>query len=403
MKCKLTKKEIKPFMSFGKMPLANGFLTEEEFKNEYFFEMEVGFSEDLSLFQLNDHPKPDKMFNKKYPFYTGSSEFMKIHFKNYADWIKKNYLNSNSKLIEIGSNDGTFLSNFTDANVNYVGFEPSANVAAKAKNNNINTENSFFNSESIKNLKNYIKNTDIICAANVICHIPDLKNLIMSVDQLLSKKGLFIFEEPYMGSMFKKVSYDQIYDEHIFMFTINSIKKIFNMFDFDLINVIPQTTHGGSMRYVVGRKNVHSVDKSVSDGLKLENNDNLDNINSCLNFKKNCEDSKKKIINKLNKFIDEGKKICGYAATSKSTTILNYCDIGTDLIDFISDTTPEKIGKYSPGMHIPIKHHSFFLKVKPDIAVLFAWNHQKEIMKKEQNFSRQKGKWLTFFPKVKIW
>ena len=138
MKCKLTKKEIKPFMSFGKMPLANGFLTEEEFKNEYFFEMEVGFSEDLSLFQLNDHPKPDKMFNKKYPFYTGSSEFMKIHFKNYADWIKKNYLNSNSKLIEIGSNDGTFLSNFTDANVNYVGFEPSANVAAKAKNNNIN-------------------------------------------------------------------------------------------------------------------------------------------------------------------------------------------------------------------------------------------------------------------------
>ena len=102
MKCKLTKKEIKPFMSFGKMPLANGFLTEEEFKNEYFFEMEVGFSEDLSLFQLNDHPKPDKMFNKKYPFYTGSSEFMKIHFKNYADWIKKNYLNSNSKLIEIG-------------------------------------------------------------------------------------------------------------------------------------------------------------------------------------------------------------------------------------------------------------------------------------------------------------
>ena len=395
MKCKLTKKEIKPFMSFGKMPLANGFLTEQEFKNEYFFEMEVGFSEDLSLFQLNDHPKPDKMFNKKYPFYTGSSEFMKIHFKNYADWIKKNYLNSNSKLIEIGSNDGTFLSNFTDANVNYVGFEPSANVAAKAKNNNINTENSFFNSESIKNLKNYIKNTDIICAANVICHIPDLKNLIMSVDQLLSKKGIFIFEEPYMGSMFKKVSYDQIYDEHIFMFTINSIKKIFNMFDFDLINVIPQTTHGGSMRYVVGRKNTHSIDKSVSDGLKLENNDNLDNINSCLNFKKNCEDSKKKIINKLNKFIDEGKKICGYAATSKSTTILNYCNLNKRVISFICDTTKEKIGKFSPGTHIPIVPTSHFHKNHTDIAYLFAWNHREEIFAKEKDFIKKGGKWIS--------
>ena len=112
MKCKITNKTIKPFISFGKMPLANGFLNKDDFDSEYFFEMEVGFSEDLSLFQLNDHPKPEKMFNKKYPFYTGSSELMKTHFKKYADWIKNKFLKSNSKLIEIGSNDGTFLSNF---------------------------------------------------------------------------------------------------------------------------------------------------------------------------------------------------------------------------------------------------------------------------------------------------
>ena len=203
MKCKLTDKEIKHFMSFGKMPLANGFLNENEFKNEFFFNMEVCFSEQLSLFQLNDHPTPEKMFNKKYPFYTGSSKLMILHFKKYADWIKNNFLKSNSKLIEIGSNDGTFLSNFKNSSIDCVGFEPSENVALKATNNDIKTINKFFNIENIKILKNFENNTDVICASNVICHIPDLKELIFTIDKLLNKKGVFIFEEPYMGSMFE--------------------------------------------------------------------------------------------------------------------------------------------------------------------------------------------------------
>ena len=238
MKCKLTDKEIKPFMSFGKMPLANGFLTKDEFESEYFFEMEVGFSEDLSLFQLNDHPRPEKMFNKNYPFYSGSSELMKLHFKKYADWIKNEFLKSSSKLIEIGSNDGTFLNNFKSSSIKYIGFEPSNNIAARAKQNNIETVNKFFNLENIKFLNNFKNNTDVICASNVICHIPDLKNLILSVDELMSSKGVFIFEEPYLRSMFEKTSYDQIYDEHIFMFSINSKLYNLNIFFTELIENI---------------------------------------------------------------------------------------------------------------------------------------------------------------------
>ena len=261
MKCKLTNKDLKPFMSFGKMPLANGFLDKNQFDKEYFFNMEIGFSEELSLFQLNDHPRPEKMFNDTYPFFTGSSEYMKLHFKKFSGWIKSNFLKSNSKLIEIGSNDGTFLNNFKDSEIDYVGFEPSKNVAQKAKKNNIKTINSFFNKKNIEILKDFKNNTDVICASNVICHIPDLKSLILALDELLSKKGLFIFEEPYMGSMFDKTSYDQIYDEHIYMFSINSVKKIFEMYDFILIDVVPQITHGGSMRYVISRKNKYSVNK----------------------------------------------------------------------------------------------------------------------------------------------
>mgnify|MGYP001383360497 CR=1 FL=1 len=188
MKCKLTDKEIKPFMSFGKMPLANGFLSENEFKTEFFFNMEVGFSKKLSLFQLNEHPSPKKMFNKKYPFFSGSSELMKLHFKKYATWVKKEFLKSDSKLIEIGSNDGTFLENFKNSNIDYIGFEPSENVAMKAKGNNIKMVNDFFNLENIYSLKNFKKNTDAICASNVICHMPDLKNLILSIDELLKSE-----------------------------------------------------------------------------------------------------------------------------------------------------------------------------------------------------------------------
>ncbi len=195
--------------------------------------------------------------------------------------------------------------------------------------------------------------------------------------------------------MFKKVSYDQIYDEHIFMFSINSVKKIFSLFDLELIDVFPQETHGGSMRYVVGRKNEHSISNNVINGLIDEKKNNLDTLESCLNFKKKCELSKKNLVNKLLMLKKNNKKICGYAATSKSTTILNYCNINNKIIDFICDTTKEKIGKFSPGTHIPIVSTSHFHENIPDIAYLFAWNHKKEIIEKEKEFLSNGGQWIS--------
>ena len=261
MRCKITGKKIKPFMTFGKMPIANGFLKDKNFKKEFFFEMEVGFSKDVSLFQLNNHPKPKLMFNKNYPFFTGSSKGMVSHFKKYSNWIKKNYFKNVKNLIEIGSNDGTFLKNFKSNKINSFGFEPSSNVANVGRKNTVKTINAFFNFKNASKLKKLKRNTDLICAANAICHVPDLKDLIKGIDFLLGPKGFFIFEEPYLGSMFKKTSYDQIYDEHIFMFSVSSVKKVFNLFNFELIDVQPQITHGGSMRYVIARKNFYKIKK----------------------------------------------------------------------------------------------------------------------------------------------
>ena len=395
MKCKITNDEIKPFMSFGKMPPANGFLEKKDFKNETFYNMEVGFSKKVSLFQLNKFSNPKIIHSENYPFYTASSEYMKTHFKKYAEWVQKEYLGTYSKLIEVGSNDGTFLKNFIKSNIDYIGFEPSKTVADQAIKNNIKTINAFFNDSNIENLKNFLNKTDVICAANVIAHIPDLKNLIQTVEKLLSVKGVFIFEEPYLGSMFSKTSYDQIYDEHIFMFSISSIKKIFELFDFELIDVHPQDTHGGSMRYVVGRKNKHSISNRVNEGIIKEKDRKLDDIISCLEFKKNCENSKERVMQYLKKIKNEGKKICGYAATAKSTTVLNYCNLNADTIDFICDTTKEKIGKFSPGTHIPVVHVSHFHKNLPDVAYLFAWNHKNEIFSKEKEFLKKGGSWFS--------
>ncbi len=394
MKCKILKTEINSFMSFGKMPIANGFLKEENFDNEFFFNLDIGFSEKISLLQLNDHPTPEQMFNKNYPFYTGSSEFMKAHFANYADSVKK-YLKTNSRLIEIGSNDGTFLKNFINSNINILGFEPTENTALEAKKRGIKTINNFFSQKNISDLKDFLNNTDLICGANVICHIPDLTDTIKAVDKLLSKKGVFIFEEPYLGSMFKKTSYDQIYDEHIFIFSATSIQKIFNLFDFELIDLIPQITHGGSMRYILARKGQRNINSIVKKILDDEKKMNLDNLQSCINFKKNCEISKNNLKGKIENLKSKGKRICGYAATSKSTTVLNYCKIGTEFIEFICDTTKEKIGKYSPGMHIPIVSMNHFYEQKPDVAFLFAWNHKEEIFNKEKNFTENKGEWIS--------
>jgi methylation protein EvaC len=386
MKCKFSQKKISPFMSFGKMPMANQFLTKDQFAKEFFYDLEVGFSEKYYLFQVNDHPVSQNIFNDDYPFYTSKSNYMMNHFRIFADWIKKNYLGDSSRVIEIGANDGSFLKNFNTKNIIHCGFEPSKKISLVAKNKGLNMIADFFNEKNAKKLDKFKNNTDVIFAANVICHIPDLNDLIKGIDTVLSKKGVFIFEEPYLGSMFKKVSYDQIYDAHIYIFSLLSVREIFKKYNFDLIDAYPQITHGGSMRYVIARKNQRPISNRVN---KIINNEillKMDTLKSCEIFKNNCQISRDKFKKKIINFKNLGKKICGYAASAKSTTLLNYCKIDRNLIEFIVDSTKEKVGKFSPGMHIPVVSENYFHKHLPDLLVLLSWNHKKEILSKEKKY-----------------
>ena len=401
MRCKISNIKIKPFMSFGKMPMANGFLYKKNFKKEFFYNLEVGFNSKNFLFQVNDHPESPKIFNNYYPFFTNKSKFMVNHFKKYFTWIKKQKrLDKYSKCIEIGSNDGTLLKNFKKNKINCLGFEPSKNVAIYAKKKNLSVKNEFFCFKEVAKLKNYHHNTDLICAANVICHIPNLNDVIKSIDFLLKEDGIFVFEEPYLGSMFRIISYDQIYDAHIYMFSAHSVMSIFKDKGFDLINVTPQKTHGGSMRYTIARKNKFKINKKVFNVLKQEKKEKLNKIESCLKFKKNCFLSMKKFRKQIIDLKKRGLKIAGYAASAKSTTALNFCKINHKYIDYIADNTKEKIGKFTPGTHIPIVPIEFFRKNHPDILVLCSWNHKKEILKKEKKFLKNGGKWISHVKKI---
>ena len=396
MKCKYSNFDIPLIHSFGKMPIANNFIHEKDKVNEFFYNLEFSFSEEVSLFQINDYPNVSDMFHSNYAFFSSLSQNMRTHFKEFYQNLKnKNFFDDNSFVVEIGCNDGILLENFKLNEISHLGVEPSENVANLSKEKGLNVVNKFFNPETVSEILNDYKNADLILAANVICHIPNIKELFLSVKDLLSSSGKFVFEEPYLGDMIEKVSYDQIYDEHIYIFSISAIENICNDIGLKLFHCEHQRTHGGSMRYYISKDSKISESENLKIFKQNEIKSRLNKIETFYEFAENCEKSKNILINKLQKYKEENLIVYGYGATSKSTTILNYCNIDKNLVNCICDITPEKQNKLSPGMHIPIFSEKFKENSPPDKYLLFAWNHYDEIMKKEKDFLDKGGEFFT--------
>lgn len=387
-------------MSFGRMPIANGFLMPEQFRDEYFFELKPAFCPECLTFQIENQPAPEMMFHENYAFFSRTSAHMQRHFKSYAEWVMKSHLRgADPFVVELGSNDGIMLENFAKRGIRHLGVEPSANVAAVASGHGVNTVVRFFDAQVGADIAEEHGHAAALMAANVMCHIPDLHGIAKGADALLSPDGVLIFEDPYLGAMIEKTSYDQIYDEHVYIFSALSVENMFSLYGFELIDLLKQETHGGSMRYVLARKGARPVAPSVASVLAEEKAAGLHLPETFEKFRQACEASKARIVRLLTEEKKAGRRVVGYGATSKSTTILNYCNIGPDLIEFISDTTPIKQGKFTPGMHIPVKPYTAFAENPPQTALLFAWNHKAEIMEKERAFSTAGGKWLTHIEK----
>lgn len=401
--CRVCNSNIEPFISFGKMPIANGFLSADQFAEEYFFELEVAFCGKCSMVQLVEQPDAGKMFHENYAFFSGTSASMAVHFREFAEHVKKDYLRSSDPfVVEIGCNDGIMLQHFAKSRIRHLGIEPSANVAAEANKKGVRTSGKFFDEKLADEILRENGKADAFLGANVMCHIPNINSVIAGIKMLLKHEGVVMFEDPYLGDVVEKTSYDQIYDEHVFLFSLSSISCAFARHGMELVDIEPQGTHGGSMRYIIAHQGVFPVSERVVAQLEKERDLGLDRPETFERFRDNCEKSRDSLVSLLREIRGQGKRIVGYAATSKSTTVINYCGITSDLIEYISDTTPIKQGKYSPGMHIPVRPYQDFLANYPNYAVLFAWNHAVEIMAKEQKYREAGGKWVVFVPDVKV-
>jgi methylation protein EvaC len=389
-------------MTFGQMPIANGFLSEKNTATEYFFELEVAHCPKCNAVQLPHQPEKEKMFHTEYPFFSGTSKSMQTHFADFADSVNTEYLAKlhDPFVIEIGCNDGILIKNFLNLGYRHLGIDPSANVADVARSKGVDVITSFFDiTEAARIIKSHGQ-ADLFLAANVMCHLSNINSVVEGIQRLLKPTGILVFEEPYLGEVIETTAYDQLYDEHVFLFSAHSVKFLFEQFEMELIDIAPQPTHGGSMRYTVAHKGQHSVTQTVTQQLQKETLLGLCEPSTYKKFKESCEKSRDQLVSLLESIAKRGETVAGYAATSKSTTVLNYCGIGSSLVSYICDTTPIKHSRLSPGMHIPVRPDHEFHDDYPDYALLFAYNHKNEIFQKEKAFSKQGGRWILYVPEV---
>lgn len=403
MACRFCESEVEIINDFGDMPIANGFyLTKDQ--DKYRFNLKTAFCKRCKLFQITDQPVKELMFHQDYPFFTGLSNSMSKHFHEMVMNTIKVFseVKKPAFIVEIGCNDGTLLQKVKQLEIKHLGIDPSANVISRALKSGINAEVDFFDYKKAVQIKQRFGSADIIFAANVICHLPNVRDLAKGIKELLSPDGIFVFEEPYLGSMLEKTSFDQIYDEHVYIFSLNSVKNVFESVGLELFDALPQETHGGSMRYFIANKNTRHITSNLETMLDKEEAEGFNSIDVYREFDKKCFLKKESLFNLLIELKANGKLVGGYAATSKSTTLLNYCNIDSRLVSFICDSTPEKIGKFSPGSNIPIISTEAMRVNPPDYLLLFGWNHEKEIMQKESNNLNQNVKWIKYVPEVEV-
>ncbi len=384
----------KQFLNLGKQPIANGFLYKDQIKDEYFYNLGVAFDEETKLVTQTEYVDPPLMFNDGYVYRGSMSQTMREHFKSLCKTFS-----SNTKILEIGSNDGVFIKNLDPKFT--ISVEPCSNFAKETQDMGYTTYPEFWTQElSNKILKNHGKQ-DIIFAANCICHIPDLNQTFKAIKSLLSDDGTFIFEDPSLAEVINNNSYDQIYDEHPHVFSVIALDNLLKRNGLQIVKVENLQVHGGSNR-IFAKKIGSKVDKSVELSKSYERILGLDQFKTFKRFAQRVEQSKEDLIRLLTQCKKENKKVISYGATSKSTTVFNYCNIDSELISYITDTTPEKQDKLSPGMHIPVISPEQGFDDTVDFAYLGAWNFIKEISKKEHKYLDRGGKFITHVPIVKI-
>lgn len=390
------------FLSLGPMPLANSFLKQEQLnKPEPHYPLDVVFCSNCGLVQLAQVVDPEIMF-KDYAYQTGTSMPMRQHFARLAErTVQKFRIPKGSLVVDIGSNDGTLLENFKKANMRVLGIEPAANITKLASSRGIDTLVDFFNKNLAGRIKKDYGIPSVILATNVFAHVHNLDDFVDAVNSLLADDGVFIIEVPYLVDMIANVEFDTIYHEHLSYFAVRPLVTLFSKFSMNVVDVERVDVHGGSLCLYV-QKTPRSTGANVTELLKKERAASIDSLATYKEFAQDTYRIRRELMALLTPLKMQGAKITAYGATAKGNTLLNYCKIGTDILDYVSDTTSFKQGRYTPGMHIPVFPESRFHESPPDYALLLAWNYADEILSKEVRYQQSGGKFIIPIPKLRI-
>jgi D-mycarose 3-C-methyltransferase len=399
-KCRICSgKNLKIILDLGEQPPANSFIDQNELNfTESKFPLRLFWCKDCYLVQLLDIVDKEYLF-KNYFYMTSASKPIVDHFKKYAQEVYEEFLEGKNDpfVVEIGSNDGSLLSEFKKLGTRILGIEPATNLSNLANQSDITTKNDFFSSQVSRDI---IKssNVSVVVANNVIAHVEDLQDLMYGIKILIGNNGVFIFEVPYLVDLIKKLEFDTIYHEHLSYFSILPLLKLVEKFGLEIFDIRKQLVHGGTLRIFVSKKGNYSINNSVKIFLSEEHTLGLDNIEFYHKFSTNVKELKKNLIELLTQLKKENKLLFGYGASAKGNVLLNYCNIDNHILEYIVDTTPLKQGKYTPGTHIPVFSPEKIVHNTENIALLLAWNYKSEILEKEKKFREKGGKFLIPIP-----
>jgi len=392
------------FLSLGEMPLANSLpASPEEFATERRFPLEVYFCEDCSLVQLLDVIAPEVLFSH-YLYVTGVSETMRAHQRGYAAAVAEFIgLNPGDRVVEVASNDGSLLHEFQLRGMRTLGVEPARNLAEQANRNGIFTVERFFDRALARELRATHGAARAVLANNVLAHVDDPLDFLAGCRELIDEDGLVVVEVPHLKELISRLEYDTIYHEHLSYFSAAALRRLAEAAGLTLVRLDRVAVHGGSLRmYAAPSGARRGMSAEAAALVEEERCLGLADYSRYERFALQVAENRRRLLELLGSLQAQGRTLAGYGAPAKGNTLLNYCGIDTRLLPYTVDKNPLKVGRYTPGTHIPVLPVRTLEERRPDYTLILPWNIAEEIISQQAAYRRAGGRFLLPIPEPRI-